>query len=181
MPRPRSPDGNGRRRHGLAGAMATGRRGTGLGGRDIHPGDRHRIRLRARLPGVRAAWRDADSVYAEVALPDDHVDAAKGFAIHPALFDASLHGGLDWLDSGDGASAGLPFSWSGVQFGQPGLARVRVRIGSAGASALRIDVAGEDGVPVVSVAKLAFRPVDQTQIQGRSRHPARSTRSTGLP
>ncbi|WP_406423029.1 SDR family NAD(P)-dependent oxidoreductase [Streptomyces sp. NBC_00842] len=122
--------------------------------------------------GVRAAWRDEDTVYAEVALPAEHVDAAKGFAIHPALFDAALHGGLDWLDSGDRASAGLPFSWSGVQFGQAGLARVRVRIGSAGASALRIDVAGEDGVPVVSVAKLAFRPVDQTQLQGTKQTPS---------
>ncbi|MEU3662034.1 SDR family NAD(P)-dependent oxidoreductase [Streptomyces sp. NPDC032940] len=116
--------------------------------------------------GVRAAWRDEDTVYAEVTLPDDQVDAAAGFAIHPALFDASLHGGLDWLDSGDGTSASLPFSWSGVRFGQRGLARVRVRIGSAGASALRLDIAGEDGVPVASVAKLAFRPVDQRQLQG---------------
>nr|WP_241678774.1 type I polyketide synthase [Streptomyces lasalocidi] len=116
--------------------------------------------------GVRAAWRDEDTVYAEVALPDDEVDAAAGFAIHPALFDASLHGGLDWLDTGDGTSASLPFSWSGVRFGQRGAARVRVRIGSAGASALRLDIAGEDGVPVASVAKLAFRPVDRTQLQG---------------
>ncbi|MEU3256168.1 SDR family NAD(P)-dependent oxidoreductase, partial [Streptomyces sp. NPDC006997] len=116
--------------------------------------------------GVRAAWRDEDTVYAEVALPDDQVDTAAGFAIHPALFDASLHGGLDWLDSGDGTSASLPFSWSGVRFGQRGLARVRVRIGPAGTSALRLDIAGEDGVPVASVAKLAFRPVDQKQLHG---------------
>ncbi|HET9621122.1 MAG TPA: beta-ketoacyl synthase N-terminal-like domain-containing protein, partial [Kofleriaceae bacterium] len=40
--------------------------------------------------GLRAAWRDgADTVYAEVALPD--AVSAAGFAVHPALFDAVLH------------------------------------------------------------------------------------------
>ncbi|MEV7417054.1 SDR family NAD(P)-dependent oxidoreductase, partial [Streptomyces sp. NPDC089919] len=113
--------------------------------------------------GLQAAWRDGDEVFAEVALPEDEAATAKGFGIHPALFDASLHGGLDWLDLGDG-SARLPFSWSGVSFGAGGLARVRVRIGSAGDSALRVDVLTEQGEPVVSVAKLAFRTVDRTQL-----------------
>ncbi|WP_299542634.1 polyketide synthase dehydratase domain-containing protein, partial [uncultured Streptomyces sp.] len=80
---------------------------------------------------------------AEVALPDEHADSAGAFAFHPALFDASLHGGLDWLDHGEGFSVGLPFSWSGVRFAQSGASRVRVRIGSAGESALRVDVVGE--------------------------------------
>ncbi|MFI6652840.1 SDR family NAD(P)-dependent oxidoreductase [Streptomyces sp. NPDC050529] len=114
--------------------------------------------------GLRAAWRDSEHIYAEVALPDEHADSAGAFAFHPALFDASLHGGLDWLDHGEGFSVGLPFSWSGVRFAQSGASRVRVRIGSAGESALRVDVADEYGTPVACVEKLAFRPVDQAQL-----------------
>ncbi|MEV6766973.1 type I polyketide synthase, partial [Streptomyces sp. NPDC051105] len=113
---------------------------------------------------LRAAWRDGDDMFAEVALPDEHAEAARRFGFHPALFDASLHGGLGWLDDGEGASARLPFSWSGVRFGHGAGSRVRVRIGSAGEFALRVDVVGERGEPVASVGKLAFRPVDQAQL-----------------
>ncbi|WP_411104557.1 SDR family NAD(P)-dependent oxidoreductase [Streptomyces sp. cmx-4-9] len=120
--------------------------------------------------GLQAAWRLGDEVFAEVALPDDDVEKAKGFGIHPALFDASLHGGLDWLDLGDG-SARLPFSWSGVRFGQCGQARVRVRIGSGGTSSLRVDIASEQGEHVLSVTQLAFRTVEQSQLrQTRREH-----------
>ncbi|MFG2747845.1 SDR family NAD(P)-dependent oxidoreductase, partial [Streptomyces xanthophaeus] len=118
--------------------------------------------------GLQAAWRDGDEVFAEVALPDEDAETAKGFGIHPALFDASLHGGLDWLDLGDG-SARLPFSWSGVRFGQGGLARVRVRIGSGGESSLRVDIASEQGELVASVAQLAFRTVEQSQLKDTRR------------
>ncbi|MEU9110179.1 acyltransferase domain-containing protein, partial [Streptomyces xanthophaeus] len=118
--------------------------------------------------GLQSAWRDGDEVFAEVAVPDEDADTAKGFGIHPALFDASLHGGLDWLDLGDG-SARLPFSWSGVRFGQGGLARVRVRIGSGGESSLRVDIASEQGELVASVAQLAFRTVEQSQLKDTRR------------
>ncbi|MFJ5849344.1 type I polyketide synthase [Streptomyces sp. NPDC092903] len=125
--------------------------------------------------GVQAAWRAEDAVYAEVALPEGHAGTADGFGIHPALFDASLHSGLDWLLQGDGPSVGLPFSWAGVRLGETGRAwdRVRVRIGSAGENALRVDVAGEQGEPVVSVAELAFRPGGREQleaVQGGRQH-----------
>ncbi|MEV6766974.1 type I polyketide synthase, partial [Streptomyces sp. NPDC051105] len=116
--------------------------------------------------GVRAAWRVGEHVYAEVALGEGQAEAAAGFGMHPALFDATLHGGLGWLDQGDTASAGLPFSWSGVQVEQTGRDRVRVRIGRAGESALRIDMVSEQGEPVASVANLAFRPVDQARLAG---------------
>ncbi|WP_312887106.1 SDR family NAD(P)-dependent oxidoreductase, partial [Actinocrinis puniceicyclus] len=118
--------------------------------------------------GLRAAWRDGDEVYAEVALPDDHAASAAGYGIHPALFDASLHGGLDWLDLG-GGSARIPFSWSGVRFAHRGAAAVRVRIASGGESTLRVDIASEQDEPVAHVAKLAFRTVEQSQLEGAQR------------
>ncbi|MEU4209611.1 SDR family NAD(P)-dependent oxidoreductase, partial [Streptomyces sp. NPDC026206] len=115
--------------------------------------------------GVRAAWRSGDEVYAEVALPDDA--GADGFGVHPALFDAALHGGM--LDKDPGSSVDLPYSWSGVRLGQTGLSRVRARICPAGDSAVRIDVVGETGEPVVSVSELAFRPVEQAELEAASR------------
>ncbi|MDT3400812.1 polyketide synthase dehydratase domain-containing protein, partial [Streptomyces sp. B1866] len=111
--------------------------------------------------GVRAVWRAGEDVYAEVALPDDGDGA--GFGIHPALFDAAMHGGL--LRQGSEVSAVLPFSWSGVRLGAQGLSRVRARISPADDSALRVEIYGEQGEPVLSMDKLVFRPVEQGQLE----------------
>ncbi|WP_313956512.1 SDR family NAD(P)-dependent oxidoreductase [Streptomyces sp. SAJ15] len=115
--------------------------------------------------GVRAAWRSGDEVYAEVALPDD---AAVGeFGIHPALFDAALHGSM--LAKEAGSPVDLPFSWSGVRLGRTGLTRARVRIGTAGESALRVDAVDDAGTTVVSVGSLAVRPLDPAQLESAQR------------
>ena len=64
--------------------------------------------------GLQAAWRDGDTVYAEVALAEQQTPDATRFAVHPALLDAALHAGLLIApDSGRGVR--LPFSWNGVQ------------------------------------------------------------------
>ena len=118
--------------------------------------------------GLRAAWRDGDTVYTEVALPEGA--GGKGFGIHPALFDAALHGVL--LDKEAGSPADLPFSFAGVQLGHGGGSRVRVRIAPADGSAIRIDVTDEAGAPVLTVAALAVRPVDPAQLDNARRsHP----------
>ncbi len=113
--------------------------------------------------GLLAAWRSGDEVHAEVALPDGLADSARAYGIHPALLAVALHAGLDLLAGGP---AGVPASWSGVRFGAPGRAHLRVRIRPAGASALRVDIADEHGEPVAAVAELAFRPVEQSQLDG---------------
>ncbi len=119
--------------------------------------------------GLRAAWRDGDTIYTEVALPADagaEVLGENGFALHPALLDAALHGGL--LDKDAGSAVELPFSFSGVRLGtgggSAGGSRVRVRMTPAAGSGLRIDVVDEAGAPVVSVAALALRPIDPAQL-----------------
>ncbi|MFK4217008.1 type I polyketide synthase, partial [Streptomyces sp. NPDC020880] len=113
--------------------------------------------------GLRAAWRVGDDVYAEVGLSDGA--GGEGFGIHPALFDAVLHGGL--LEKDAGSPADLPFSWSGVRLGQGGEAsQVRVRIAGTAEAGLRIDVVGEQGEPVVSVNKLVLRSVDPARLAG---------------
>ncbi|MEV0429370.1 SDR family NAD(P)-dependent oxidoreductase [Micromonospora sp. NPDC050495] len=114
--------------------------------------------------GVRAAWRAGEQRYAEVTLPADAT--GTGYLLHPALFDATLHGGADLLDGDDPAGASLPFSWSGVRVDRPGAERVRVRIGPAGPGALRIDITDEQDRPVAAVERLAFRPVARHQLAG---------------
>ncbi|MEU4804934.1 type I polyketide synthase [Actinosynnema sp. NPDC023587] len=118
--------------------------------------------------GLRAAWRSGGHVYAELALPEDA--GGTGFAVHPALFDAALHGGL--LDKAAGDPTDLPFSWSGVRLGHGGGPRLRARISPAADSARRLDVVDETGAPVVAVDAIAVRPVDPAQLeadQGGSR------------
>ncbi|MFF2014308.1 SDR family NAD(P)-dependent oxidoreductase, partial [Streptomyces sp. NPDC058195] len=120
--------------------------------------------------GVRSVWRTDEACYAEVALPEEHEDGAAGFGLHPALLDAALHGGFDLLErEGEGSATRLPFSWSGVRTGRTGASRLRVRVGLAGDSDLRIDIADEDGAHVLTVERLALRAVEQSQLEARNR------------
>nr|QLJ96952.1 SDR family NAD(P)-dependent oxidoreductase [Micromonospora carbonacea] len=115
--------------------------------------------------GLRAAWRDAGHTYTEVALDDDAT--SDGYDIHPALLDAVLHGGL--LDKAPGDPTDLPFSWSGVSLGRSGGRRARVRISATGESTVRIDAVDEHSVPLITVEALAFRPIDQAQLEASLR------------
>ncbi|WSY90941.1 type I polyketide synthase [Streptomyces sp. NBC_00873] len=115
--------------------------------------------------GLRAAWRVGEDLYAEVVLPEGA--GGEGFGVHPALFDAVLHGGLVGRDPASGVD--LPFSWSGVRLGHGAGSRVRARIGRAEGSALRIDVVDERGALVVAVDALSVRPVDRAQLEGARR------------
>ncbi|MFE5563290.1 SDR family NAD(P)-dependent oxidoreductase, partial [Streptomyces sp. NPDC056544] len=113
---------------------------------------------------VQEAWRLGDDVYTELELPDV-AGSAQGFGLHPALFDSALHGGLGMLGGDANASGGLPFSWSRVRLVEVGRTRLRVRIGLADESALRLDIAGTDGQLIASVERLDVRPVEQAQLE----------------
>nr|WP_329618601.1 tacrolimus type I polyketide synthase FkbB [Streptomyces sp. S465] len=102
--------------------------------------------------GLRAAWRDGDTVYAEVALAEEQAAEADGFGVHPALLDAALHAGR--LDAGGGIE--LPFSWTGVRLNATGAAAVRVAL-TRGEAGVAVRVADPDGRPVVSVDSLVLR------------------------
>ncbi|MET8467201.1 type I polyketide synthase, partial [Micromonospora zamorensis] len=107
---------------------------------------------------LRAAWRDHEQVYADIAF-DDTVQT-EGFQLHPAALDAALHaiGAGDLLPAhADGAS--VPFSWSGVTLHAIGGAAVRARIRSLGADAVRLDLTDATGQPVLTVDRLVLRPL----------------------
>ncbi|QKG20146.1 type I polyketide synthase [Actinomadura verrucosospora] len=107
--------------------------------------------------GVHAAWRDADRVYAEVALPD--TDAATGYTLHPALLDAALHP-IALAGSQDGR-AHLPFAWEGVTFHAGGATTLRVAITPAGEKATGLSITATDpaGHPVATIDTLTLRPL----------------------
>jgi acyl transferase domain-containing protein len=110
--------------------------------------------------GLRAAWREGDRVYAEVALPDD--TPAGEYGLHPALLDAALHAiGLTSANAGDsgGDEATLPFAWTGVSLHAAGASALRVRVTPAGPSTVGLEIADASGRPVATVESLALRPV----------------------
>ncbi|MEV6341713.1 SDR family NAD(P)-dependent oxidoreductase, partial [Nocardia vinacea] len=108
--------------------------------------------------GLRAAWQRDEELFAEVALPDPQ--ETKGFAIHPALFDSVLHAGIiHGLRGGGGAGfPALPFTWNRVVLHSARAAAVRVRIVLQG-DGFAMQIADEQGHPVLSVGALVSRPV----------------------
>ncbi|MEV0126653.1 SDR family NAD(P)-dependent oxidoreductase [Streptomyces sp. NPDC050703] len=108
--------------------------------------------------GLRAAWRKGDEVFAEVALPDGA--GVDGFALHPALLDASLHA-IGLMGETDGPGR-LPFSWSGVRLHASGATVLRVRLAPAGSDGVSLAVADGSGAPVATIDSLVLRPVTAT-------------------
>ncbi|MGW5639849.1 beta-ketoacyl synthase N-terminal-like domain-containing protein, partial [Streptomyces sp. NPDC003832] len=116
--------------------------------------------------GLRAAWLAGDTVYAELALPEEqHADAAR-YGIHPALLDAALQAiGVGRFAADDEpGTLRLPFAWSGVQLTAVGASAARVRIAPTAEDALSIQVADATGAPVAAVDSLVLRSVRPEQV-----------------
>ncbi|MCX4526354.1 SDR family NAD(P)-dependent oxidoreductase [Streptomyces sp. NBC_01551] len=108
--------------------------------------------------GLRAVYRDGDTLYAEVGFPDGVFGAEPGFLLHPALVDAVLHPiVLGLVDGGEGTR--LPFAWSGVRAhtGAVGGTEFRARITPAGGDTYELLLADATGAPVATVDGLALR------------------------
>ncbi|MEZ0090844.1 SDR family NAD(P)-dependent oxidoreductase [Streptacidiphilus sp. EB129] len=106
--------------------------------------------------GLRAAWRHADEVFAEVLLPAERQADAAGCTAHPALLDAALQAAALLADRPEGAR--LPFSWTGVTAHATGPTTLRVRIAAAGSDAVTLTGYDLAGRPVLSVDSLTLRP-----------------------
>ncbi|MFE7976079.1 SDR family NAD(P)-dependent oxidoreductase, partial [Streptomyces shenzhenensis] len=115
--------------------------------------------------GLHTAWRDGDTVYAEVRLPTRQTDDAGRFSIHPALLDTALHSlALPGLLSGED-ECHLPFSWSGVTLHATGVSSARVRIRRLGEGATSVELLDEAGAAIATVRSLALRPVTLEQLR----------------
>ncbi|QXJ26736.1 SDR family NAD(P)-dependent oxidoreductase [Actinomadura graeca] len=111
--------------------------------------------------GVRAAWRDGDDLYAEIALPDD--TATTGFGLHPALLDAALHAA--GLVSGEVTEIRLPFAWNDVTFhADVPAGPLRVRVSPPDGDAVSLSITDAAGAPVATVGSLTTRPITTGQL-----------------
>ncbi|MFD5438072.1 SDR family NAD(P)-dependent oxidoreductase, partial [Kitasatospora sp. NPDC127067] len=120
--------------------------------------------------GVRAAWRDGATVYAEVALPEEAAAAAPGFGLHPALLDAALHV-IGFVEAG-GPVPRVPFAWTGVRLHATGATVLRVAVTPTEDGVL-IRTADGIGAPVASVDSLVLRETAVEQLPETGRQPGR--------
>ena len=114
--------------------------------------------------GLTAAWREGETLYAEVALQEDDEGAAASFSIHPALLDAAVHSAaLSLLDAEGAAKAGsglqLPFSFADVELRRPGATRLRVVLAPNDDGTTAVSLADAEGAAVASIGAFAMRPV----------------------
>uniref|UniRef100_UPI001C1E2CDB type I polyketide synthase n=1 Tax=Streptomyces sp. NRRL S-31 TaxID=1463898 RepID=UPI001C1E2CDB len=97
--------------------------------------------------GLRAAWRDGDTLYAEVAVPPGDTR----FALHPALLDAAIQTVTVADDR-----AKMPFSFAGISWWR-GAEHARVRLTLTGQNTCAIGLADQSGAPVAEIASLTLR------------------------
>ncbi|SMF50539.1 Acyl transferase domain-containing protein [Streptomyces sp. Amel2xC10] len=107
--------------------------------------------------GVRQAWRDGDTYYADVVLPEERRTETTGFGIHPALLDAALQ--LPGLHGESEGPTRLPFAYRGVALHATGATALRVRLTATAADTFSLLAADPAGALVVSVDSLTTRPV----------------------
>ncbi|WP_326657839.1 type I polyketide synthase [Streptomyces sp. NBC_00385] len=106
--------------------------------------------------GLSEAWRTDGHVFAEVGLPEGI--EPDTYALHPALFDAALHGVA--LSGAVGEGAALPFAWSGVSLGAVSATVARVRVSVVGEGRVSVVLADAGGGVVASVDSLVLRSVE---------------------
>ncbi|MFJ6776347.1 SDR family NAD(P)-dependent oxidoreductase, partial [Kitasatospora sp. NPDC091257] len=97
--------------------------------------------------GLRAAWRDGDTLYAEVAVPPGDTR----FALHPALLDAAIQ-----VVTVADDRAKMPFSFAGISWWR-GAEHARVRLTVTGQDTCAIGLADRSGAPVAEIASLTLR------------------------
>ncbi len=120
--------------------------------------------------GLTAAWVRGEEIFTEVALDGDQAERASRYGLHPALFDAALHGAL--LGIGEEMKQEqlrLPFLLKGVRLYETGARSLRVRLRVVGESEVDLLALDETGAPVLSVASILARPVDARKLQAAGR------------
>ncbi|WP_308356480.1 type I polyketide synthase [Streptomyces sp. ODS05-4] len=118
--------------------------------------------------GLSAAWRDGETLYAEVELPEAAETGTPtaygqpGFVLHPALLDAALHVlALDGLTTGgaEGTAAALPFAFDGVRLHSSDVRKLRVRVSPGPDGRPGLQLTDPADAPVLTIRSLALRPL----------------------
>ena len=143
----------------------------------------------AAFQGLRAVWRAAGTVFAEVALPEQVQAGVAAYGLHPALLDAAIQA-IAFTDRGEDAAAALPFAFNGITLWTGGATTLRVRIALSGTDTAALDLADGSGRPVASVQALTLRPLSAAGMTDQSDRdslyrvdliaaPAEASQSTG--
>ncbi|MGW9257003.1 type I polyketide synthase, partial [Streptomyces albidoflavus] len=119
--------------------------------------------------GLRAVWRQGDTLHAEAALPEGGDDRAAAYTLHPALLDAALHALACAAD--EGAPGGLPFAFGGATLHATGADRLRVTLTRAASGAVTLHATDTSGAPVADIAELTLRPVSTTGLAAAAPDP----------
>ncbi|MGV9660763.1 type I polyketide synthase [Streptomyces koyangensis] len=105
--------------------------------------------------GLRAAWRQGDTVFADIAA--EREADTDGFGVHPALFDAALHAAGLVTPAGEQGTR-LPFAWKGVSLHATGATVLRVTL-TVTTDGITVRATDPAGLPVVTVDSLVLREI----------------------
>nr|WP_282434937.1 type I polyketide synthase [Nocardia panacis] len=123
--------------------------------------------------GLHSVWRRGADLFVRVLLPETVTDAEQ-FGLHPVLLDSLLQGliaaDVD-ADADPGVGVASPFEWREVSLHTGGASELRGRISpiSSDGDAVSIQVADQNGVPVLTAGSLRLRPITSGQLTEASR------------
>ncbi|MFH9575328.1 SDR family NAD(P)-dependent oxidoreductase [Streptomyces sp. NPDC017454] len=119
--------------------------------------------------GLKAVWRQGDTLFAEVAPPAAGGADQDRFRIHPALLHAALlPAGLGGLVDTSRPEGWLPYRATGIRLGSARPGALRVRLAPACENTLSVTLADERGTPVGGIASLTLRPADVERLTALS-------------
>ncbi|MFI5585714.1 SDR family NAD(P)-dependent oxidoreductase [Amycolatopsis sp. NPDC051758] len=109
--------------------------------------------------GLTSAWRAADTVFAEVELPEG--TEVGGFGLHPALLDAALH----TLGLLPGEGTRLPFLFGDVTLHATGATALRVRVTTVGTDTVSVLATDTTGAPVATLGTVTVRTAEAPRLR----------------
>ncbi|MEU4658511.1 SDR family NAD(P)-dependent oxidoreductase, partial [Streptomyces sp. NPDC023723] len=115
------------------------------------------VEVDAAVPGLRAAWRRGEEVFAEAEVDEEQRDAAERFALHPALLEAVGR-------AGGGTSALSVVAYRAVSLTAAGATSLRARIAPDGSGGTALELADAAGRAVGSLGSVVSREVDADEL-----------------
>ena len=117
---------------------------------------------------VRTAWQYGEEVLAEVTLPEEELERARLFKIHPALLDSSLQACGVMLMAENPAtreSGTMPFAWARVRVHIDGVSSVRARVARSELGGYSLAAFDDQDRMVVSADAMILRRVTAGMLQ----------------
>lgn len=117
---------------------------------------------------VRTAWQCGEEVLAEVSLPEEELERARLFKIHPALLDSSMQACGAMLMAENPATpeyGTMPFAWTRVRVHVDGVSSVRARVARSESGGYSLVAFDDQDRMVVSADAMVLRRVTPEMLQ----------------